>query len=235
MKIVDQKTKKFVGKCLVLRSKVSFFVDEVRAAVFTKCISCLSSQLVDGHTLFDYDIGLNDTIQLMIRAAPIAKEPVVSEKPSEKTEDADKDSEGKPESGFGSESSDTEISNQSPAETNTEVASSTEPSTSQPKGLFKVGIALQLGLGLGLGLGVWCLIRSGGSVWILWGASMLLYHIKSGLLWFDLNIDKSLCSTSHQNIITLMTNNTQSKMYWFIINHQNLFLPLPFTDRCVIL
>ena len=34
-------------------------------------------QLVDGHTLFDYGVGLNDLIQLMVRA------PVVSPKKSD--------------------------------------------------------------------------------------------------------------------------------------------------------
>ena len=36
--------------------------------VFRTCV-CVS-QLEDGHSLFDYDVGLNDIIQLMIRPLP---------------------------------------------------------------------------------------------------------------------------------------------------------------------
>ena len=28
---------------------------------------CVTTQLEDGHSLFDYDVGLNDIIQLMVR------------------------------------------------------------------------------------------------------------------------------------------------------------------------
>lgn len=31
----------------------------------------LSFQLEDGHTLFDYSVGLNDLVQLMVRAADV--------------------------------------------------------------------------------------------------------------------------------------------------------------------
>ncbi len=33
------------------------------------------SQLEDGHTIFDYDVGLNDIIQLMIRPVPTQSPP----------------------------------------------------------------------------------------------------------------------------------------------------------------
>ncbi|XP_071486486.1 E3 ubiquitin-protein ligase UHRF1-like [Diadema antillarum] len=106
-------------------------------------------ELVNGHTLFDYDIALNDTIQLMIRAAPIIAEP----EESEKSQEVDKDSEGKPESGFGSESSDTETSNhQSTAETGGDVAQDVEPSTSQLSGLFKVGDVVDA---IDMSMGAW--------------------------------------------------------------------------------
>ena len=32
-------------------------------------------QLEDGHSLFDYDVGLNDIIQLMVRPAPVDPAP----------------------------------------------------------------------------------------------------------------------------------------------------------------
>ena len=39
-------------------------------------IDCIF-QLVDGHTLFDYNVGLNEIIQIMVRAAlpPVAPSP----------------------------------------------------------------------------------------------------------------------------------------------------------------
>lgn len=33
-------------------------------------------QLEDGHTLFDYSVGLNDLVQLMVRAAPLGENKV---------------------------------------------------------------------------------------------------------------------------------------------------------------
>lgn len=33
-------------------------------------------QLEDGHTLFDYNVGLNDLVQLMVRAAPLGENKV---------------------------------------------------------------------------------------------------------------------------------------------------------------
>lgn len=33
-------------------------------------------QLEDGHTLFDYSVGLNDLVQLMVRAAPLGESKV---------------------------------------------------------------------------------------------------------------------------------------------------------------
>lgn len=56
-------------------------------------------QLEDGHSLFDYDVGLNDLIQLLIRVPP-------PEKIKEEEEEAEK-SEGERETPAGAEQMDT--------------------------------------------------------------------------------------------------------------------------------
>ena len=47
----------------------------------------------DGHTLFDYDVGLNEIVQLMIRnvdlSAPVAKETTTNKAEEQDSEDMD--------------------------------------------------------------------------------------------------------------------------------------------------
>ena len=50
-------------------------------------------KLVDGHTLFDYSVGLNDLIQLMIRAPPPAQETKEKEKNETTENGSDKENE----------------------------------------------------------------------------------------------------------------------------------------------
>ncbi|XP_033117513.1 E3 ubiquitin-protein ligase UHRF1-like [Anneissia japonica] len=88
-------------------------------------------QLVDGHSLFDYHVGLNEIVQIMVRSVP---PPCAVEDKSEE--------ESKPESGFCSEVSDSEQSGS--GSYNGEVAMVTEgPSSSgevnKLRGQYKVG------------------------------------------------------------------------------------------------
>ena len=41
----------------------------LRYSMSLSCLSVLSLQLEDGHTLFDYNVGLNEIVQLMIKTA----------------------------------------------------------------------------------------------------------------------------------------------------------------------
>jgi E3 ubiquitin-protein ligase UHRF1 len=51
-------------------------------------------KLVDGHTLFDYSVGLNDLIQLMIKAPPPAQDTKETEKDGDTRENgSDKENE----------------------------------------------------------------------------------------------------------------------------------------------
>lgn len=42
----------------------------VQTSLFLSSLVCLSLKLEDGHTLFDYNVGLNEIVQLMIRTVP---------------------------------------------------------------------------------------------------------------------------------------------------------------------
>lgn len=56
-----------------LRSRL---VDEFEAPVEKQRLFYRGKQLEDGHTLFDYSVGLNDLVQLMVRAAPLGENKV---------------------------------------------------------------------------------------------------------------------------------------------------------------
>ena len=51
----------------------------MRALSVSLSLSLCLSQLEDGHSLFDYDVGLNDIIQLIIRPAAV---PLIDHTPS---------------------------------------------------------------------------------------------------------------------------------------------------------
>ena len=51
----------------------------------------LFSQLVDGHTLFDYSVGLNDLIQLMVRPPAVASEETDTGAKTEEESDKEND------------------------------------------------------------------------------------------------------------------------------------------------
>lgn len=125
-------------------------VEEFDAPVDRQRLFYGGKELADGHTFFDYDINLNATIQLMIRSEPI--EPVAEAEEKIEEKDVDKESEGKSESGFGSETSDNENSSQSPPVVTEVTHNAAEPSTSQLKGLFKVGDVVD---GIDMSMGAW--------------------------------------------------------------------------------
>ncbi|XP_030852333.1 E3 ubiquitin-protein ligase UHRF1 isoform X2 [Strongylocentrotus purpuratus] len=127
-------------------------VEDFNAPVDRQRLFFSGKELVDGHTLFDYRINLNDTIQLMMRAAPVDEEDEAEAEDTEVTEvegkDGDKESEGKAESGFGSETSDSENVDAATKDGTKTV----EASTSQLRGLFKVGDVVD---GIDMSMGAW--------------------------------------------------------------------------------
>ena len=62
-------------------------------------------QLEDGHSLFDYSVGLNDLVQLMVRAAPLGENKVQN---NQITQEEKKPSDGYQSSGEESTCSDKE-------------------------------------------------------------------------------------------------------------------------------
>ena len=62
-------------------------------------------QLEDGHSLFDYSVGLNDLVQLMVRAAPLGENKVQN---NQITEEEKKPTDGYQSSGEESTCSDKE-------------------------------------------------------------------------------------------------------------------------------
>ncbi|KAJ8040062.1 E3 ubiquitin-protein ligase UHRF1 [Holothuria leucospilota] len=96
-------------------------------------------QLVNGHTLFDYDVGLNNIIQLMVRKN-LPQENKTSQ-----------ESGGKADSGIASDGSDTE----QPTSSSTSSAikeDESKPSTSSLQGLYKVGDIIDA---MDLSVGAW--------------------------------------------------------------------------------
>ena len=95
-------------------------------------------QLEDGHSLFDYDVHLNDIIQIMVRA------PIIQEKPAETSPSKSSDSQGsdgRPDSGFASEASDSERSggsSQNEVPMDVEEGPSSSGESAGPSGLYKV-------------------------------------------------------------------------------------------------
>ncbi|XP_041476197.1 E3 ubiquitin-protein ligase UHRF1-like isoform X2 [Lytechinus variegatus] len=124
-------------------------VEDFSAPVDRQRLFFSGKELVNGHTLFDYSINLNATIQLMIRTLPVPEVTKVAEVAEVEDKDGDKESEGKPESGFGSETSDSE--NSTPRD-GTATADDVEASTSQLRGLFKVGDVVDA---IDMSMGAW--------------------------------------------------------------------------------
>ncbi|XP_071852986.1 E3 ubiquitin-protein ligase UHRF1-like isoform X2 [Apostichopus japonicus] len=102
-------------------------------------------QLEKSHTLFDYDVGLNNIIQLMVRKAVV--EPETQSTATDVTN-------GKADSGFASDGSDTEQT--LPATVAKEEEEETErkdaPSTSGPQGAYKIGDVIDA---MDLSVGAW--------------------------------------------------------------------------------
>lgn len=106
-------------------------------------------QLVTGHTLFDYDVGLNNIIQLMVR--PVVQEPETQTTTTEATN-------GKADSGIASDGSDTEQATSASVKEEREMEEESEaekqelPSTSGPRGTYKIGDVIDA---LDLSVGAW--------------------------------------------------------------------------------
>ncbi|XP_071952260.1 E3 ubiquitin-protein ligase UHRF1-like [Antedon mediterranea] len=110
-----------------LREKL---VEEFNAPPEHQRLFFRGKQLVDGHSLFDYKVGLNEIVQIMVQKPP----PQLDEEKSE---------EGKPESGFCSEVSDSEQSGSGSYSGDAAIATEDGPSSSSEvnklRGHYKVG------------------------------------------------------------------------------------------------
>ncbi|XP_072032626.1 E3 ubiquitin-protein ligase UHRF1-like [Amphiura filiformis] len=126
-----------------LREKLveTFGADPERQRLFYR-----GKQLEDGHSLYDYDVRLNDIIQIMVRA-PMPKEVSPSKSSSQ-------GSEGRPDSGFASEISDSERSGGSHNEVAMDVdeAPSCSGESSGLRGLYKVGDVIDA---MDVSMGAW--------------------------------------------------------------------------------
>ncbi|KAM9307770.1 E3 ubiquitin-protein ligase UHRF1-like [Gastrophryne carolinensis] len=74
------------------RIEEAFGVEVERQRLFYR-----GKQMEDGHSLFDYNVGLNEIVQLMVRQVPVSSAPLPQEEKEEKEEEASKMVETEPE------------------------------------------------------------------------------------------------------------------------------------------